>query len=57
MNHQTAIAVRLGAWLICKLRRQQATHGTRHAATLARKQGVPLELALLALTGRSVAQS
>ena len=48
---QQSIAIIMGSWLIAKLRRQQITHGTRHAAGLARKQGVPFELALAILAG------
>ena len=48
---QISLATLAGSWLIAKLRRQQVTHGTRHAASLARKQGVPFELALAILAG------
>ena len=48
---QSTLATLVGSWLIAKLRRQQVTHGTRHAASLARKQGVPFELALAVFAG------
>lgn len=43
---------RAGVWLVDKARRQAAELGTQAAARNLRKQGVPLELALLVLTGR-----
>lgn len=49
---QSTLAHIIGSWLVCKLRRQQITHGTQHAARLARKQGMPLEMALLVFCGR-----
>lgn len=36
-----------GAWLVAKLRQLQREHGTRKAATIARKSfGLPLDLSL-----------
>lgn len=42
--------LRAGLWLVCKTRRQAAESGVQVAARNLRKQGVPLELALLILT-------
>ena len=50
---QSSLAVIAGSWLVCKLRRQQAQSGTYRAARNAWRQGVPLEVALLALVGRT----
>ena len=57
MNTQQSIrlAFVIGSWLVCKLRRQQRTHGTFAAALNAKKQGLPLNLALAALAGRRIA--
>ena len=41
-----------GAWIINKIRRQQATVGTLQAARNCRKQGLPIALTLAILTGR-----
>lgn len=49
---QSALALIAGSWLVCKLRRQQAQSGTYRAARNAWRQGIPIELALAALTGR-----
>ena len=44
--------LRLGRWLSRKALQQSIDSGTFAAARNLRKQGVPLELALLTLTGR-----
>ncbi len=49
---QSIISHLAGSWLVCKLRRQQIMSGTLHAARLARKQGMPIELALRVFCGR-----
>jgi hypothetical protein len=41
-----------GQWLVHKATRQQAKHGTQHAAANLRKQGVPLPVARLILAAR-----
>lgn len=50
----TALAATLaaGSWLLRKARAQAAEVGTQQAARNLRKQGLPLDLALLVLTGR-----
>lgn len=49
---QSTLALLAGSWLVCKLRRQQIMSGTFHAAKLARKQGMSLEMALAVFCGR-----
>jgi len=45
-------AARVGAWLADKAQQQATTAGIQQAARNLRKQGMPVELALLVLTGR-----
>ena len=52
--NQSSLARIAGSWLVCKLRRQQLIVGTRQAANNARKQGLPFDIALAALTGRRI---
>ena len=42
-----------GRWLVTKYRTQAAAFGVQQAARNMRKQGVPIELALLVLTRRT----
>lgn len=49
---QTSLTVIAGSWIINKLRRQQIASGTYQAARNAWRQGIPLAVALAALTGR-----
>lgn len=42
-----------GLWFVAKARRQALFQGTQAAARNLRKQGVPIELALLVLAGRA----
>lgn len=41
-----------GQWFVAKARRQADQHGVQAAARNLRKQGVPVELALLVLAGK-----
>lgn len=52
-SRQLFATARVGAWLADKAQGQVATVGTQQAAKNLRKQGMPLELALLVLVGRA----
>lgn len=48
-----AVAIAAGTWLARKARQQAKEQGVQRAAMNLRKQGVPLELALLILVGKA----
>lgn len=52
MHTQRTLAIVAGSWIVNKLRRQQREVGTYQAARNAKKQGVPIEVAVAALAGR-----
>ncbi len=51
-NQKFNILLAVGQWFVGKHQRQQQQQGTRHTAEQMRKRGVPLEVALMVLTGR-----